>query len=340
MRMLVGIANGVNDVTSSIYLAEISSPNRRGVMGGCISVCFYGGIFVEYILATYLSYDTVGMVNIAICIFTICFAPMLTETPYFLMLKGMYKEAEDNLKWLQGNVDSNDVSRELGKIRQNVQTEKHKKSSLKVTLAAPENYKSILMVLGIYLLATATGYSAINSYASTIFTSSEIFTSNEYTILLGVIQFLAVCISPFIVEKFNRRTLILVAYSTMAVCHLCIIAVYVENSLIPSLFPWLVFMLVTSYSSIYAMIYPALFIIRGELFPLSIKAIGGSVAIVGASFMSFIIAKVFPLIAANFGLIGNFSIYFLVSLMTVIYIYIILPETRGKSLTDIHVTLN
>jgi hypothetical protein len=238
--------------------------------------------------------------------------------------------------WLQGGGKHYSAFNEIEKIKQNVLEEKAKKKSLSALLSAKGNLKSVLIVMGLYLLSTTTGVSAMTAYASMMFPPSDHLTSNEYTILYGAAKLVAVIVSLFVIEKFNRRSLLIVSF---LICSFCNGSAYVlyyfdERNHQITFFPWLIFGAITLYSSIFAFVYPALYVIRGELLPFSVKTVGGSVAVIVQSSTSFAISKTFFPIEQYFGKETNFLIYFVMSLVTTIYIYFVLPETRGKALVD------
>lgn len=338
-RILFGVTIGMNDVSSSIYLAENCSPKIRGIVGSFIPVSFYAGMFVECILAMHLSYTTVAVINTLFSFFAFLTFFQLKETPYFLLLKGRQEAAESNLMWLKGcNASKVDVVQELDKIRQNVQTEQLKKASIVKLFASPENYKAMVIVLVTHLLIMATGYRGINFHVSTYFQSSGTFTFNQFTILLGVIQLVAVCISPFIMERYNRRTMILISFLSMGLCHACtfvFFAVMRHKSIHSVYFPWLIFTSITFYSIVFVMIYPSVFIILGELLPMSVKVIGGCLAITVNSLACFATVRSFPIISYHYGIEYNFLLYFGACILGCVHTYGTLPETRGKSLIEI-----
>ncbi|KAM7249483.1 hypothetical protein ACFE04_025392 [Oxalis oulophora] len=329
-KILLGISNGISDVVSSIYLAENCSPQIRGVISSLYPLFFYIGLIVECILATYLSYKITAVINTSMCFLALSSCFFLKETPYFLAMKGRDETAEQNLMWLRGNdYPASRIKEEMSKIQQHIQLEKAKKSSLVTLVTSPENYKSILIVVIFYILFMATGCTAIMAYASMILQSSIIFTANEYTIILNIFQLVSACISPFIMEKFNRRTMILYSVFLMGVSHMLTFAIFSSKSIIGSgFFPWLLFASISLYLIPYSMSYPAVFIIRSELIPTSVRAVGGSLTIVVHSLIASVVVRIFSPITMFYGIEFNFLIYLIACTMTFVYAFLFLPETR------------
>lgn len=337
LRLLMGISNGISDVVSSIYLAENCSPHIRGLISSIYPLFFFFGIIVESTIATYLPLKMTALVNSSVALLALSGCFFLKETPYYLVMKGRDENAERNLTWLRGNCPESRIKEELNKIKQNIQLEKAKKTSLLTLLTSPDNYKSILIVIIFYILLMITGFSAIFSYASMILQSSSVFTASEYTIFLGVFQLVAALISPFLVERYNRRTLILCSLFFMGVSHVCTLALYSNKSIIWSgYFPWLLFASVSLYVVFYSLSYPAAFIIRSELIPMSVRAVGGSLSIVMHALAAWVTVRIFSPITIFYGIEYNFLLYSIACILTFVYVFLFLPETRGKSLADIH----
>ena len=335
-RIMFGMTNGISDVVSTIYTTENCSPSFRGIIGGLVLVMYFAGILAEFILATYLSYSCAALVNAVISICTLVTIFFGTETPYFLIMKGKYEKAERNYIWLKGGDEQYIVFDEMEKIKQNVLEEKLKRKSISTLLLGKDNLKSILIVTGLYLLSTTTGVSAMTAYASLMFPPSKFLTSNEYTILYGVAKLVAVSSSLFMIENFNRRSLLIVSFIICSICNGSAYILYYsfEKNSEVRLYPWFIFMSITLYSSVFALVYPALYVIRGEILPFSVKTIGGCIAVISQSSISFTIAKMFFPIEQRFGMKANFLFYFIMSLATTIFVYFTVPETRGKTLEE------
>ncbi|KAK7573736.1 hypothetical protein V9T40_010927 [Parthenolecanium corni] len=335
-RLIFGFAISINELTSSIYLGENCSPSIRGIICSLLPLCHYAGVFVEFVVATYLPYSTVAIINTIFGFITVLTIFLLKETPYYLVMKGHFKGAEKTLTWLNGDICENESKIEIEKIKENIQLEKVKKNSYLTLFSSPENYKTVVTVFIITMLWVLSGFNSINSYASTIFLSSTL-TANEFTILLGIVQFGAACISPFIVERYNRRTLLMISFLTMTLSQGATFILFRTGFVSHHnvYFPWLLFASVALYSFTLALVYPAVFIIRGELLPLSVKAIGGFLTVSVDSLASFLTIRLFPIITQQYGIEFNFLLYCTASMLGCVYIYLALPETRGKSLIDI-----
>lgn len=340
MRLVFGIFNGINDGVNSIYLAENSSPIIRGVFGTVCITLYYVGLLGEYVVATYLPYTRTILVNCVVTFIAFLSVFWIKEPVQFLLLKGKRNKAEKNFLWLRGlRADTIDPAQrfDYDKIEQNVQLEKLKKTSFKELFGSPANCKSLFVMITIYCLVGCTGYYPVMSFASLAFSATDILSPNEFTILFGVAQLIVVVSTSLFIGRFNRRAIILISFSIIAFSHAATASLYyIHESIVPiPCFPWLVFASITIFASVYAFVYPAIFLIRGELFPLSIKATGGCLSVIGFSIMSFVMTKIFLALRQHCGIGANFLVFSFVSLLIVTFVYFLLPETKNKSLLEI-----
>lgn len=337
MRILFGIAKGMNDGANSVYLGENTSPVIRGIVGTIASASYYAALLGEYIVATYLSYTTTSLVNMAFGLLTCVTAYWIVEPVHYLLMSGNFDKAAKNFMWLKGAKSMTNLDDEFDELKRNVQSEKSKRRSVRDVLTSRANRKGFVIVFVIYLLVGAMGFSPIVAYNSMAFKRNEVLTENQFTILFGASQFFVAISTSCVIGSFNRRSIITVCSALIVITHVCTAALYYVNENLSQIpyFPWLSFSSITLFAAIYSFMYPAIFLIRSELFPLSIKAFGGCISLIGNSSMSFLTTKTFVFVSERFGIHVNFLIFAVVSLQIVLFAYFLLPETRNKTLIEI-----
>lgn len=262
----------------------------------------------------------------------------LREPVQFLLMKGDHKLAERNFYWLNGREPQ--AQCRFNEIVVNVQQEQQK-VSWRQLLTSRANYLSLRVVLVLSLLEMFTGFEAITSFASMAFSSTASLSQNEFTILFGFCQFISVCLSSFVIDRFNRRTLFLLSFAASALVHAATAALYhVHQSVAVPHFPWLVFVTITLYSIIYSTgILPIYYILKGELFPQSMKAMGSCMGVLANALVGFVTTKMFLWISTRFGMQFNFLLFSAVSLVAFVYVFVEVPETKGKTLVEIQKSL-
>lgn len=333
----VGICNGI----SGVYIGENCSPKIRGILCSASVTCFYLALLIEFILAIYLPYHLVSIVSLIMVMCCLVSTLLLVESPQFLIMKERFEEAEGQLMWLRGTDNRDDVASEYENIKINIASEKAKKTSYWKLFTTPANYKSLIIVLILNMTHAASGNIVIFSYVSIILPSNEFFNSDELTIFFGIIQLIACFIGSLVSEKFNRRALTLFSFALFIVCHsLAAFLYYCQDNGSPVPYSsWIIFFLVCTYSGFSAIVDCVLHMIRGELFPQSIKPFGSSMSITAHSLFGFLTVKIFLMLKGQHGIYMNFILYAVVSLAAFCFSYFALPETRGKTLIDIQRSL-
>ncbi len=340
VRTIFGVAVGLHDTISTLYIAEVSSPQIRGTFGSVAMAFFYAGELAAFAFATYLSYDNVAVVHASIAGVFLMFDILLREPPQSLLLRGRQKAAEKNFYWLHGP-KTVETETQFELIKKNVREEKQK-GSYRELFTAKANYLSLKIVLMLSILEMFTGFEAITSFASIAFASSELLTANEFTILFGFFQLVSVCLSSLVIDRFGRRSIMLVSFTASTIVHMCTTALfYVNDNLAPvPYFSWLIFCTITIYALIYSMgILTTYYTIRGELFPQSIKAVGSCIAVAANSIVGFVTTIIFLFLSTHYGTYTNFLLFSIFGVISVIYTYYEVPETKGKTLLEIQTYL-
>ncbi|KAF2905475.1 hypothetical protein ILUMI_00701, partial [Ignelater luminosus] len=101
-RLITGIAAGMSTACYT-YVAEISSPEHRGIFQalGPISASF--GILLTYTLGTFLKWNVVALISIIFSIFTLVSIQFVPESPAYLAKKDKRIEAFNSLIWFRRN---------------------------------------------------------------------------------------------------------------------------------------------------------------------------------------------------------------------------------------------
>jgi len=90
----------------------------------------------------------------------------------------------------------------------------------------------------------------------------------------------------------------------------------------------------------YAMsLAPATWVVISEIFPNRIRGSAVSIAVTALWTACFILTYSFPALNAGLGAAGVFWIYAAICLAGAVFIYLRLPETRGKTLEEIEASI-
>jgi predicted MFS family arabinose efflux permease len=95
-------------------------------------------------------------------------------------------------------------------------------------------------------------------------------------------------------------------------------------------------LLVVAAIAFYAMsLAPVTWIVISEIFPARVRSLAVSVSVTTLWLACFLLTYTFPFLNKSLGASGTFWIYACICAFGFFYIYISLPETKGKSLEAI-----
>ncbi|XP_065215945.1 facilitated trehalose transporter Tret1-like [Planococcus citri] len=331
-RFVNGIANGVHECFGTIYLGEIPSKKIRGMICSSVTAFFNFGILAQYALGTYMSYVNGAILRISLATVLVLSTYYLIESPYHLKPLDSDK-AMKTIAWLQA-IPSKQAQQEL----ENINVENANLIDFVKRFKKPEVYKSFGLALSLGFIATVMTV-VVSSFANFIIPETDYLNSHQFAILLTIVPIVMYTLSALIIDHLGRRLLLLVGFSLGIFFNALITLLYYmeETSIlnIPN-FSWVIFFIIVMFLITYFLsISPTANALRTELFPTSCKVIGVSLTVVCNS-LAYLFGTVFFLrISEFYGLYLNFLIYCVCCLVGLILVSAYLPETKGKSLSEI-----
>nr|XP_023029301.1 facilitated trehalose transporter Tret1-like [Leptinotarsa decemlineata] len=340
-RFIAGISIGLSFTVIPMYLGEIAEPQIRGVLSSFCPLCIVFGILLINVLGNYLPINITAMIS---CIFpVILFVTFvgMPESPYFLFENGRFEEAKETLRILRGE---DEADKELEKIRQNVFEESENMSIFKYFFLDKVNRKAALVAYGLRTIQQFCGTTAITFYCKTIFEEEQpILSASLSTNLYFFIQLCVAFFTIFVVDISGRKPLLLISLVGCSVTLLMMGAyLFVKNKLdidwnFASFVPLVVLYLNVVFLGIGVRNIPIL--MMGELFSPRVKPFASCIGTIYFSLLSMVSAKMFYIINIKFGMYMSFWIYGFLSLISIVFVIFVVPETKGLRLEDIQLRL-
>ncbi|XP_046660196.1 facilitated trehalose transporter Tret1-like isoform X1 [Homalodisca vitripennis] len=342
VRIIQGLAMGVIYTALPVYLAEISTPDIRGALTTFFEGMWYLGILLEYILGPFLSYSTFTLVTLTVPVVFLVTFVWVPESPYFLIMKGHEESAVNSLEWLRG---SKNVREEFNLIKKTVNEEQNDNRSWKDLIATKSDVRALLIVEIVVLTKFMSGISAVLSYSSDMFASTahSALTADHYTIIMGLLLLVTTILAGSLVDRAGRRPLLLISclgcglseFSAGLYCFL--------DSKIPldvSGYDWIFMLSIMTYCFIFSLgLGPLVNTLKGEIFPSSTKGFGSGLTTMTDTISCFVCLKIYQVITDSYGVFLNFWIFSAFSFFGAVVIYFIVPETKGKTFSEIQKSL-
>ncbi len=319
-RFIGGIGIGVASALSPMYIAEVSPANIRGRLVSLNQMTIVLGILAAQIVNMLLARDTSDAVSMAwnlewgwrwmfwaetvpAAAFLVM-AFFIPESPVFLQMKGTATQSQYT----------------------------EQKAGLS-ELFQSRYSKVLLLGLVIAVFQQWCGTNVIFNYAEEIFTSAGYNVDGMFIniVITGIANVVFTFVALYTVEKWGRRTLMLIGASGLGLIYLTLGTCYHFG--VTGAF---MVVLVVAAISCYAMtLGPITWVLLSEIFPDRVRGIAMATCTfalwVGCCTLTF----TFPSMNAALGSSGTFWIYSGICLCTFVYLCKACPETKGKSLSEL-----
>uniref|UniRef100_A0A452HLC4 Solute carrier family 2, facilitated glucose transporter member 5 n=1 Tax=Gopherus agassizii TaxID=38772 RepID=A0A452HLC4_9SAUR len=341
-RIIVGICAGLSSNVVPMYLGEMSPKNLRGAVGVVPQLFITIGILIAQILGLTDILGNVegwpvllGLTGIP-AVVELLLLPFFPESPrYLLIQKGNEEQARQALKRLRG---WDDVDDEIEEMRREDQSEKLEGRLSVFNLFTFRALRwQLISIIVMMMGQQLSGINAIFYYANDIFRSAGVNENNvQYvTVGIGAVNVFMTCVAVFIIESLGRRLLLLAGFGICCVSS-AVLTVALNLQATVSWMQYLSIACVIVYiigHAIGASPIPSVMIT--EMFLQSSRPaafmVGGSVHWL----CNFTVGLVFLYMVEGLGAYC-FLVFCAICLATVIYIFIIVPETKGKTFMEIN----
>ena len=332
-RFIGGLAVGTSSVLSPMYISEISPARIRGRLVSLNQFSIVLGILLTYLSNWFL-------VNIGPDNWRWMFGVEAVPAGFFIILLFLVPESP---RWLAKQGKNDNAMVILAKISGQKQAEAEM-NEIKTALKGEEGSLHELIQPGlrkILIVAVLLGFfSQICGIDAVIYYAPKIFMQSGYesassaflaSVIVGLINFIFTIIALVYVDKFGRKPLLLFGLIGMTISLL--IAGYTMKLDIAR--NYLVLIPILSYIAFFAFsMGPIPWIFISEVFPNKIRGRAVSIATMALWVSNFIVVQNFPWMVEKIGG-GSFYIFSLVCFVTFLFVLLMMPETKGKTLEEI-----
>ncbi len=328
-RFIGGLSIGASSVVAPIYISEIAPPKYRGRMVISFQMNIVIGILVAYVSNYFLSGGPedwrwmIGIVAIPAILFFILlfFTP---ETPRWLILhKGNLSEARKIIAYTDPEVDKAVNEIVQSKTDQNGVEDKFFSRKFKIP---------ILLAFLFAAFNQLSGINAIIYYSPRIFAMTGL--GEESALLssagIGLVNLIFTVIGWFFIDHFGRRILMYIG-SIGYIISLSLIALAFYNQSFSNV-PIFIFAFIASHAIGQGSV---IWVFISEIFPNSVRASGMAWGCLTHWVLAAVVANTFPFFSQEFGGGVIFSFFAAMMVLQLLYVWLVMPETKGVSLEDL-----
>lgn len=348
-RFILGIGLGIDASTAAVYAAECAPSLIRGGLAVSWQMFCAFGIFLGFVanVAVYGFGDNTWRLQLS--------APLIPTLPVLVLV---YFLPESPAWYIKSN-GRYDLA--LGSLRRLRQTELQGARELyamhvstqqkeEVPKAKPPFWRQLLELVTVPRLRRATvaaytvmlaqqlcGINIVAFYSSTIFSDAGFSTYGALiaSCIFGFVNFIGAFPAVWAMDSLGRRSLLLLTLPLMAVTMLA--AGLSFN--IPKDSPAHLIVLATMVYLFCAEYSPGMGPVpnsySAEVFPLSHREVGMSMAVATTNMWGCVLSVTFPRILTALTPPGAFSLYALLNVLALVLVFFLVPETRQKTLDEL-----
>jgi MFS family permease len=196
--------------------------------------------------------------------------------------------------------------------------------------------RPLTIALALAILCQITGINTVLYYGSILI--SEHFHGESAgaalmaNVIIGCTNLICTLIALRCLDRWGRRTMLLTGSAGMTVS----LALFVVLWRIPGISPMLILACVLGYTGFFAFAMgPIPWVVISEIFPNKIRGRAASIATSTLWTGTLIVTFTFLSLIHALGVAGTFGIYAILCVITFVFIWKMVPETRGKTLEQI-----
>jgi SP family xylose:H+ symportor-like MFS transporter len=350
-RVLGGIGVGLASAVVPMYIAEIAPSNIRGTLVSCNQFAIIFGMLVVYFV-NYLilgdhtnpvvekSAEGVLSVNsdsdpwtiatgwrrmfaseafVAVVFGILLF--FVPRTPRYLALTGQREQALSVLTKINGTAKAKEILADI------VATSKEKTEKLFA-------YGVLVVIIGILLsvFQQAIGINAVLYYAPRIFESAGAEGGGMYqTVIMGIVNIIFTVVAIVTVDRFGRKPLLIIGSIGMAAGAFAV--ALCDSFAVKGIVPVLSIIV---YAAFFMMSWgPICWVLISEIFPNTIRGKAVAIAVAFQWIFNYIVSSTFPPLY-DFSPMLAYGLYGIVCVLAALFVWKLVPETKGKTLEDMN----
>lgn len=336
-RAIIGLGIGFTSVTAPVYVSELAPPESRGMLIGFYQFALTIGIaladLVGYLLARQEAWR--WMFGLAVVPTVLFLAVILTvpESPRWLFAHGRQKDAETVLF---SYANSARVHELLSDIQEGLKTPVEQKWS---ALWSPAVRGSLFVAVGMTVLQQVTGINTIIYYGPQIFAlagSASHSSAILATFAVAIVNVIGTVVGILLVDRVGRKPLLYVGVTGMTVALFALSFTLSHSAILGRSLGTVAILCLMVYMACFAFSLGAIaWILVAEVFPLRVRGRGVAAATLGSGISNFIVSITFLSLIEAIGGAGTFAIYGALSIVTLLFVRFVVPETCGRELESI-----
>lgn len=345
MRFILGLSIGGASVTVPVFIAEMAPPGQRGRLVSQNEFMIVFGLLIAYVsnalIAHFINDPHTWRYMLALAglpaLFLLVGLFFVPASPHWLLAKGRVDEARKVLITIRDSDEQ--VEKEIAAYEKEVDEERTQAKWHEV-LTEPWIRKILFIGIGLSMMTQFTGVNAFMYFTPMVLQSTGLGTNAAITATIsnGVVSVLAVIIGMWLITKLGRRTMLITGLILGITFQIALGSIlnYVPSSLFQSLIALAAILFFLFF--VQMLISPVYWLIISEVFPSHVRGLATGIAVAMLWVSNTIVSFLFPIFIDKFAGTALF-ILAVINVVSLLFVWRFVPETRGKSLKKIETYL-
>jgi sugar porter (SP) family MFS transporter len=334
-RFLGGVGVGASSVVGPMYISEIAPAHSRGRMVALFQFNIVSGILIAFVSNYLLSgvgedaWRWMLGVQAVPSLFFFIMVFFVPESPRWLIKQSRKEEAKEVLH----KIGEPEIEKTFDLINQSLKTEQ---GSASENLFSKAYRKPILFAVVLAMFNQLAGINAIMYYAPRIFEMTGLSkdTALLQSVSIGLTNMIFTLLAISVIDKFGRKTLLIIGSFGMIIS----LGLVARTFYSQDFGGYSVMIYLIGFIAFFAFSQGAvIWVFISEIFPNTVRAKGQALGSSTHWVMAAIISWTFPILAESSELGGAyaFTLFSAMMVLQLIFVWRVLPETKGKSLEQI-----
>jgi SP family arabinose:H+ symporter-like MFS transporter len=318
-----------------MYIAEVSPARVRGRLVALQQLAIVVGILLAFISNSVLLNTSLedaakwrwmfAVEAIPAAMFFLFLLPV-PESPRWMVQRGRRDTARETLARVGGDVEAD---RQMGEIEAAITTEVGTLGEL----LRPGLRTALVIGVVLAILQQVSGINAIMYYAPRIFEASGSLAVSAFaqSVLVGLINLLFTLLGMALVDRVGRKLMLVIGAAGMAISLLLVGAAFAANNS----GAWLLVPILGYVACFAASTGVVTWVIIAEIFPNRVRGRAMSVAVVALWAACYLVSQTFPMLLESVGAAWTFFGYAAMNVLTFLFAWGFVPETKGRTLEEI-----
>lgn len=336
-RVVIGVAIGLASAAAPVYISEVAPPEIRGRLVTFFQLAITLGILLAYLVGFAFDHSEAWRWMLGLgCVPALALAfgmLRMPQSPRWLVMSGDDFAARATLARIRVD-DPAAIDRELHEIEDSIDA----KPGAWSDLLQPAVRAALTVGVGLAILQQVTGINTVIYYAPTIVEFTGVNTSAGSILAavgVGIINVAMTLLALRLLDRAGRRTLLMIGVSGMSISLFTLGLAFVGGgaSTVDSVVA--IVSLMTFVASFAISLGPIFWLLNAEIYPLKVRSKGAGLGTMANWIANFAVSLTFLLLIDALGRSGAFWFYGAVGLLTLLFCWKLVPETKGRTLEEI-----